>query len=50
MNEETRTKLRQLLDDTMSGGCDRVFVLKQFDEIADEDLNYSYEDTECYGT
>lgn len=31
-------EVRQLLDDTMSGGCDREFVLKQFDTLAGDAL------------
>lgn len=31
--QDIKKKARQLLDDTMSGGCDREMVLKQFDNI-----------------
>jgi hypothetical protein len=37
--DENIKKAKELLDDCMSGGCDREMVLKQFDEIFKEQLN-----------
>ena len=37
--EENIKKAKELLDDCMSGGCDREMVLKQFDDIFKQQLN-----------